>query len=208
MNFILDGRMQLLVITQEDFFPGEADVLNSMFEAGLSGLHLRKPQSSRYEMRALLRRIHADFHKRIVIHGHMALSAEFGLLGVHLPLGVLLEKGVPPVEGLVSCSTHTPAEVSAAARVADRAFISPVFDSISKKGYLGNAPLLTSHRPQGNTLWVALGGITPERLPAVSSHGFGAAAALGYIWKGGQPLQRFETYQAAAATLRPVSAMN
>ncbi|SEL74606.1 thiamine phosphate synthase [Parapedobacter koreensis] len=193
--------MQLSVITREDFFKGEADALNDLFEAGLTGLHLRKPHASRYEMRALLRRIDSCFHKCIIMHSHITLFDEFDLLGVHLPLGILLEKGGMQNKGQISCSAHTQAEVEAAAQVADRTFISPVFDSISKKGYAGNVSLLTIPRPEGNTLWVALGGVTPEHLPTVYRHGFKAAAVMGYIWEAGRSRQRFEACQAAVADL-------
>ncbi len=193
--------MQLLVITREDFFCGEAGVLNDLFEAGLMGLHLRKPFATLCEVRALLRGIDTGFHKRIIVHSHVALSGEFDLLGVHLPLDTLLQTGKVQDQRQISCSTHTHAEIQAAATVADRAFISPIFNSVSKKGYLGNASLCAIPKPEGNTLWVALGGITPAHFMAVHRHGFGAAAVMGYIWQGGRPRQQFEKCQAAATGL-------
>ncbi|PPL00650.1 thiamine phosphate synthase [Parapedobacter indicus] len=193
--------MQLLVITREDFFSGEAAVLNDLFAAGLTGLHLRKPHATGHEVRELLRTIRTDFHPRIIIHNHLALSGEFDVLGVHLPLEVLLQTDKIQDKGQISCSTHTHAEIRAAATVADRAFISPLFNSVSKKDYRGNALLRMVPKPTGNTLWVALGGITPNRLAAVHRHGFEAAAVMGYIWQGGQPQQQFANCQAAAAGL-------
>jgi len=193
--------MQLVVITREDFFSDEATVLNNLFEAGLSGLHLRKPRSALEEVRALLRGIDPGFHKRILVHNHLALSEEFDLLGVHLPLDTLLQTGKVWDKGQISCSTHTHAEIQAAATVADRAFISPLFDSVSKKGYLGNALLRTVPKPEGNTLWVALGGITPAHFMAVHRLGFKAAAVMGYVWRSGPPWQQFAECRAAAADL-------
>ncbi|MGK6352034.1 thiamine phosphate synthase [Parapedobacter sp. DT-150] len=193
--------MQLVVITRHNFFDGEAAVLNCLFEAELPILHLRKPQASAHAIRALLRKVDAGFHRRIIVHGHAALRGEFDLLGVHLPLGLLLEQGKRADVGQVSCSTHTGAEASAAAQVADRAFVSPVFDSISKRGYLGNALLLDIPKPMGKLALVALGGITPERLLTVHQHGFKAAALMGYIWEDGRPLKSFSTCQAVATHL-------
>ncbi|WP_379023134.1 thiamine phosphate synthase [Parapedobacter deserti] len=197
--------MQLTVITREDFFKREADIINGLFQTGLTDLHLRKPGASVYEMRTLLRAIDTGFHKQIIIHGHDVLYREFGLLGVHLRLDILLEKRRMQDIRLISCSTHTPAEVAAVAGLADRAFISPVFNSISKKGYRSNAALLAVPKPEGKTRWVALGGITPARLHAVHRHGYRNAALLGYIWEGEHPQQRFQACQAVAARLPAVA---
>lgn len=193
--------MQLLVITQEHSFSGEADRLNELFEAGLTGLHLRKPGASPQELEVLLHGIYPGFHKYIIIHHHIALLQEFDLLGVHLPLRRLLQTGKIPDKGQISCSTHGDTEVRAAAAVADRAFISPIFDSISKKGYTGNSSLLTVPKPRSGTLWVALGGITPRHFATVQEHGFDAAALMGYIWRDGQPQRQFEACQAEIARL-------
>lgn len=194
--------MQLVVITREDFFDGESEVLNSLFETGLEGLHLRKPEARDEEVYDLIAGIHPDFHGRIIIHGHAERYAGFGLWGVHFPLEVLLDKGKIQFNGEVSCSVHTYAEVAACSDIASRVFISPVFDSISKKGYMGNDKLLGIPKSKGGAMLVALGGITPERLPIVHEYGFKAAALLGYIWEGGQPQRRFEACQAAVAELK------
>ena len=115
---------------------------------------------------------------------------------------MLLEKGKIPQKGAVSCSAHTYAEALACRAIATRVFISPVFDSISKKGYTGNEKLLSVPKAKGTAMLVALGGITPERLPIVHQHGFKATALMGYIWDGGQPQQRFEACQLAVAELK------
>lgn len=193
--------MQLMVITREDFFGSEAGILNDLFEAGLEGLHLRKPGSTPHTVAALLRQIAPHFHPRIVVHRHTVLFDEFRLCGVHLPLPCLLRSEKMPDKGLVSCSAHTLPEIEAAAKVADRVFVSPVFDSLSKRGYPGNVSLHSISKPAGNTLCVALGGITPSRLATVRRYGFEAAAVMGYIWQGSRPQQRFEACRTAIAAL-------
>lgn len=194
--------MQLVVITKEGFFAGEPRVLNNLFERGLEGLHLRKPGASDQEMRSLIKRVSPEFHQRIIIHGHPMLHAEFGLWGVHFPLLTLIGKSKLQHGGEVSCSAHTEAEVAAISAVVSRLFVSPIFDSISKKGYRGRTTLLHTPESVGRTAaLVALGGITPERLPVVHQHGFKAAALMGYVWEG-EPLRRFETSLDMAANLR------
>ena len=60
--------------------------------------------------------------------------------------------------------------------------LSPVFDSISKQGYR-SAFDPDSLRPwlEGKRV-VALGGVTPERIPLLRDAGFSGAAMLGYFW--------------------------
>ncbi|WP_257666499.1 thiamine phosphate synthase [Parapedobacter tibetensis] len=194
--------MELAVITSEGLFDGESDVLNDLFDTGLMRLHLRKPKVSAAQMFNILRQIRPEFYGRIIIHNHVELCATFGLKGVHLSLEVLLENGKPKNCGEISCSAHTIAEATVCGNMVNRVFISPLFDSISKKGYAGNAELLTTPKPKTDAIWVALGGITPERLPIVHQHGFEAAALMGYIWKGKNPQQQFEVCQKAVAGLK------
>ncbi len=189
--------MQLVVITRETTFSDEAAILNSLLAEGLMVLHLRKPGACDDDIRTLLRQINPMFHGRIIIHGHTALCDEFGLLGVHLPIAEILGKEKLTQYGVVSCSAHTYAEVVACRDVADRVFVSPMFDSISKNGYMGNATLLTIPKHDMDTVLVALGGVTSENLSVLQQYGFKAAALMGYIWEEGQPLKQFEKCRAA-----------
>jgi thiamine-phosphate pyrophosphorylase len=77
----------------------------------------------------------------------------------------------------------------------DSLLVSPVFPSISKPGH---APLpsqfpafelrqLLSTNPR-QTAVIALGGVTPDKLPALRELGFDGAAALGFVWNSPTPL--------------------
>ena len=63
------------------------------------------------------------------------------------------------------------------------AFISPLFDSISKAGYMANKGLLDL--PSGRTpcLPVGLGGVNAETLGEMVRWGWRGAAVLGWIWE-------------------------
>ncbi len=69
--------------------------------------------------------------------------------------------------------------------------LSPVFDSISKRGYASAfaLPQLEMARAEGiiDDKVIALGGVTADRLPAVRRMGFGGAALLGAIWSAADP---------------------
>ena len=60
----------------------------------------------------------------------------------------------------------------------------PIFDSLCKVGYAGRfSPDSLGDRLQRFHLSVvALGGITPDRLPQLRRAGFALVPALGYVW--------------------------
>ncbi|HIS10066.1 MAG TPA: thiamine phosphate synthase, partial [Candidatus Avibacteroides excrementipullorum] len=46
--------MKFILFTRPDFFAGEEDIINTLFENGLELLHLRKPNSAPVYMERLL----------------------------------------------------------------------------------------------------------------------------------------------------------
>jgi hypothetical protein len=76
------------------------------------------------------------------------------------------------------------------------AFISPLFDSISKRGYRANAGLLK--RPNGELpcVPVGLGGVSGETIGLMLEQGWKGAAVLGWIWENPQQaVKRLEQLQ-------------
>jgi len=181
--------MKLIVITRPDIFDGEASWIAALFRAGLPTLHLRKPEATIEAVRALLRSVPAEFHDRIVLHDSFSLTREFALRGVHLN-----GRNPEPPEnhcGSVSRSCHDLDEVRRYKPSCDYVTLSPVFDSISKRGYASAfaLPQLERARAEGviDDKVIALGGVTADRLPAVRRMGFGGAALLGAIWSAADP---------------------
>ncbi len=190
-----------IVITLPHFFDGEAEAITQKFQCGLQRLHLRKPESTVDECRALLRQIPACYHSRIVIHDHFELTEEFGLLGVHLNR----RNPMPPVgwKGSVSCSCHSLEELKARKAetwsvateegVLEKTFdylsLSPIFDSISKTGYMAafTPEQLRQAHADGiiDERVMALGGICHDNVDEALSYGFGGVMVLGDAWGSG-----------------------
>ena len=89
-------------------------------------------------------------------------------------------------KGHVSCSCHSMEEVKQKKGHFNYVFMSPIFDSISKKEYLSNftpEELKAAHR-EGiiDKKVIALGGITSKNIQTIRQYGFGGAAVLGDIW--------------------------
>lgn len=169
--------------------PGEAGIINQLLAQGLTRLHVRKPESTATELRALLKQIDPQFFGRIALHQHHALASEFGITGLHFTEANRLSQSLETLEALkssgniLSTSLHDPAELEQLSHRFDYAFLGPVFDSISKKNYkavLTNGFQLERFNYPGKL--IALGGIDGTKLNLAASLGFDGVAILGAIW--------------------------
>lgn len=177
--------MEWIVITSPGFLQGEADFIDRLFNHGLDRLHLRKPGADIGECRRLLDGISREWLPRIVVHDNFGLCREYGLGGVHLngrnPMAP------PNHEGSVSRSCHSLEEISRYKGECDYLTLSPIFNSISKQGYMAafGPGQLAAARDSGliDSRVIALGGVTLENIPRVKELGFGGVAILGDVWQ-------------------------
>lgn len=170
--------MHILAFTRPDFFEGEAPLLNDLLAAGLWRLHLRKLGCSREEMDRLYQQIEPQWRDRVVRHR--------------------FDEGV-------SHSCHSLEELAEWKPRCQYAFLSPVFDSISKQGYRAaySDEALTQAAASGliDDRVVALGGISPANVAQCARWGFGAVAVLGWLWQDGTPVERLRQLQASISSL-------
>lgn len=178
--------MRLIVITRPDFIDSEAERIEALLsEKGVDLVHIRKPGSSPDQVRRLLMEIPKQFHSRLVLHDHFSLAVEFGLYGVHLNS----RNPLPPEnwKGSVSRSCHSFDEIRVHKDRCSYLSLSPIFDSVSKSGYLSAfSPEQIAIAVAGGIIdrkVYALGGVTFDKLPLVESMGFGGAMILGDAWK-------------------------
>ena len=101
-----------------------------------------------------------------------------------------------PTAAMLSVSCHSLEELSAHKAKFDYLFLSPIFDSISKKGYSGRftREQLLEARDNGliDKKIIALGGITAGNIPIIRELGFGGGAVLGSVWFSPSPVTSFE----------------
>lgn len=201
----------LAVITSPVAVPGEADYLEGLLEAGLEKLHIRKPADKKNDRppgdkngdltpgdvrETLLERLAPRWSSRLVLHGGkdaVELARRYKVPQVHghwhRPW---LDDGRPGIA--VSASLHSWEEVREVPPGAlEYVFLSPLFDSISKPGYLAGDGLL--RRPAGVApcRLIGLGGIDADTVGEVIKHGWDGAALLGYIWQ--QPENAVERFR-------------
>ena len=175
--------MLWIAVTPPAFHDGEAAFISRLLAGGVDVVHLRKPGSAEAECAGLLEALSEDERARVVVHDHFDLAARYGLMGIHLNSR---NPSVPEgFHGQLSRSCHSMEEVRRFKPECGYVFLSPVFDSISKRGYVSafSAGELNRAAASGiiDSRVVALGGVTPERLPYLRSLGFGGAAMLGCV---------------------------
>ncbi|MBR4046432.1 MAG: thiamine phosphate synthase [Alistipes sp.] len=175
--------MRLIAITTPKVTDDDASIIGRLLDRGIDIIHLRKPESTIDECRKLLTKLTAEQRSKIVIHDYPELYFEFSLRGVHinrnitsLPIGY---------NGSTSRSCHTFEEVLRYKEECDYLFLSPIFDSISKRGYKSrfSDEVLRRASVEGliDSKVIALGGVTLDKIPYLRSLNFGGVAMMGAI---------------------------
>lgn len=167
----------IIGVTRPDFFPDEVERIISLFEKReIDFLHIRKPMASKEEVAELIKKIPREYYPFIKLHDHFDLVKEYSLGGVHLNSR---NPETPEGLGAKSKSVHSLEEIDLVPDNLDYFFISPVFDSFSKVGYKANFDYnLLSEKIKGKRA-VALGGVTPGKIPFLKKLGFTGCAMLG-----------------------------
>lgn len=170
------------------YFPAEgikteAERIVRLLESDLDFMHIRKPGADIGNIRLLIESIPEEYHNRLRIHDHFILAHEFSLAGIHLN-----GRNPIPLQGIdsVTRSCHSIAELSNPllnGKMPVYQTLSPVFDSISKPGYLSNFRLDSIREDIKGLRVVALGGVTPDKFDCLRDAGFIGAAMLGCLWK-------------------------
>ena len=190
MNF------KLILITTPAMQEGETKQIIALFEKGLQTLHVRKPNSSLGAMRSFLASIPKKFHRRLVIHGHYRLTNEFNLKGIHLTEKTRRKKlpaSFNKKKHTLSASFHSIAEVLGSKRKYDYLFLSPIYNSISKKGYKSHFKEQELRQLLiGKRNIIALGGVAPGTISDLKQMGFAGAASLGHVWESKDPVKSYK----------------
>lgn len=199
----------MVLITHPTEIKNEVSLINEMFERGLPLLHIRKPHFSIEQLEKWIESISIRHLKKLVIHipkqvintnlksyqQYITLINSLNSTYVHLSTencSHVDNKYLKKTK--LSTSVHCITELNELSTLYSRAFIGPVFPSISKIGYATNTNWNDelSKRTNYDIELVALGGIIPERIPLIQKMGFDDFAVLGGIWESNQPLNIFE----------------
>ena len=175
--------MRKIVVTRPEFYAGEAQAITALLQAGVERVHVRKPGATPGQIADLVEAVAPECRLSLSLHDCTELAATLGVGGVHL------NSRYPDVpagfHGLVSRSCHSIDELREAGGL-DYAFLSPIYESISKPGY-SNAGLLEEYRRERFSLRAvpvfALGGVSPRHYAELIDSGFAGAALMGAVWQ-------------------------
>lgn len=187
----------IVLIAPEKDIPNEIEILHQLFEEGLEYYHFRKPFKNYDEHVAYLNQVDKKYHDRIVTHYFHELVNEFNLKGIHFQEQKridALENGSEYFIGLnmlgktMSSSFHEPEELANCDIEFDYHLLSPVFSSISKKGYEGRC-FDVNHIDK--TI-IGMGGINTDTIQETIELGFQGIGVLGGVWNAENPVESFK----------------
>lgn len=181
-----------------------------MFESGLEYFHIRKPKYSKNEMIRYIELIPYIYRNRLILHTHHELAPDFSIKGIHIQDKkentttkiinyFTTQNGKPqlkPFDTLhKSCSIHSLQKLEHCEEKFDYVFLSPVFDSISKRKYKSvfkNKNHLKTSLSLTKQKVIALGGIELSKIKEVVNLGFAGIGILGAVWNNPNPLHAYQ----------------
>lgn len=185
----------IIIITPEKIVPNETEVINELFQEGLDLLHIRKPFMNLEEMKNFIQKINSEFHHRLVLHSHYDLAESYNISRHHFrEIDRHNELYKSLTDKTISTSVHDIETFNELSENWEYAFISPVFPSISKKGYGKDSEILNDikKRDNSNVKLIALGGIHEDNIHIISDSNLDGVALLGAIWENNQPIEIFK----------------
>jgi thiamine-phosphate pyrophosphorylase len=183
----------LIVISDSDFKPNEAAIVNELFRSGLDLFHIRKYGASEEALVELIGKIDSQNHSKLVLHHHHDWGKNFGLKRFHYSERDRKKwqdvkwKGTNS-EWIYSTSVHSVEEYNELPNQFSYAFLSPVFDSISKPDYKAEK-FDFSKRVRKEITLIGLGGIQANNAKQAIQMGFDGVALLGAIWNSENPVE-------------------
>lgn len=174
--------MSFIIISDPLGFEHEADLINQLFENGMPIFHLRKPGMDIEDYSKLISLIGSAYHDKIALHQFHELVNDFPLIKrLHFPEQLRTEGYKYHEAHLLSTSIHNLNELDKLEPF-DYAFYGPVFNSLSKPGYMGLDVDKLKLPIRKRIKLIALGGITLDKVEKVKQMGFDGIAVLGFIW--------------------------
>lgn len=174
-----------IIITPPSFVDGELKALEALMLAGNSRLHVRKHDATDEELHEFMSGLSSFVDmKRVTVHHNHSLFTSFNCGGFHCRD----IKNYNKAEGtLLSTPVHSTFDIKTIKNSdVDYVLLSPVFNSISKQGYVStfDRDMLTDFLYENRFPFkiIALGGISYQNISETKAMGFDSVALLGSLW--------------------------
>lgn len=181
--------MNPIVISNLTPVTNEAATINRLFDEGLEIFHIRKKDFTENEMREYIAGISKKHFDKLVLHSHYNLAEEYNLKGIHISA----KKKYVDSKKAISISFHSLNEIKQFNNDFSYGFLSPIFNSISKKKYESafSLPELKLGLKNEKKKIIALGGIDENNIEQLKGVNFAGVALLGAIWTNKSPIEKF-----------------
>lgn len=203
--------MKVSLLTSNQRFRSEIDLVNLLFENGLELLHLKKRKFTKSKTKEYLNSVSKNHHNKIILHKHYWLAAKYKLKGIHLgrterrsPLKTaikifFLKLYHPKLQ--VTTSFHSLQSAQEDVKNYNHVILSPIFDSISKRNYspaFSERQLISLFEKTKHNYY-ALGGVDEAHVSMAKNLGFKGILLYGSIWNAGdEKLKKFKSIVALA----------
>ena len=187
--------MNLVIVSSPHKFESELKIISRLFDCGLETFHLRKPKFSYSTLNKYLKMFPKEHLGKVIIHTHHRLALKYNLKGVHITEKKKKKKFSTAVKMkllaffkknlIITSSFHSANDLLHDKKNYEYVFLSPVFQSISKKNYGTAFSEETLKRVLSKTHHkvIALGGINSQNVPKAKEYGFSGVAVLGALWE-------------------------
>ncbi|HEX9109354.1 MAG TPA: thiamine phosphate synthase [Longimicrobiales bacterium] len=201
------------ILDRRDFVSSASALL--AWGGPLLALHVRahgRAGGALYDLAARLLPAAARAGALLVVNDRLDIALALGLSAVQLgrrSLPLVEARRIAPAAIKLGYSAHAPEDAAeAVAAGAAWVLLGTIYETPSHPGRPGAGPALVSatvqatravSQPPGvaGSPVIAIGGITPERVPALLSAGAHGVAVLRGIWSAADPVQAAEPFRAA-----------
>lgn len=188
----------ILGISAASIVKNEHATIHQLLDGGLDLFHIRKYHYTDEALKVFLDGIHPKFRHKLVLHSHFHLAKDFGIGRLHFNEKMRREhQSLFEEEVVFSTSVHQIKEFNQLSNDWKYAFLSPVFPSISKKGYGIDKNIFDEIKNRTNTAvqLIGLGGVQQDNYKELRNQGADGAALLGSIWQHPHPLKTIKKCQ-------------
>lgn len=199
--------MKKIIYTPEQDIISEIEKIVSMFEMGADFLYLRKPAKDISYWYPYIEQFPFGWESKMVTTDFKLLH-DMSLGGFHFKREILKSlskndlsenlKMLKEAKVISSATVHNFEDLEKYDGLFDILLVSPLFESISKKGYLGTwdfekLKTFLENRKSPSTLLIGQGGICDENITSFLSLGLDGYALLGYLWNSPEvAVQKFK----------------
>lgn len=179
--------MRRIGITSEvEVFREQERIINFIQSGYVDYFHIRKPSFSEQQMREYLAVFPKEVRQKLSLHDFHSLAFEMRIGGIHInKRNPILKEEYKKKRISVSC--HSIEQVKEWKEKSNYVFLSPIFDSISKKDYKSAFSFDELKKYFNNKILdnkvVALGGVTKDNIKELENIGFSYCALLSDLWQ-------------------------